>query len=1830
MDLNYSNNVTNEGEMNESGGSNSSKDSLPLFIRSRTLKISVPTLPTEQYISILRQKYPSLKLANNLETKIMKIHNEAAKLIRAAWDEPILWNVTIRELIFWFKAYQTWEMLNSRQASRDQDNDLAFNTFQIYGTRLASERNREALLTLIRNNFGKADFTGSNISVRSFGIVCGNFQLLLSNQSKTLVATKHSNNYFILEEPKDIIKIITLDSKGTNSRSSSAHNSPFLSSKSNRNESPNNKPNYSVNIFGDHWSVIPQISAFLFKSLGWGLQSGIPLLLNSSQTSLICSDYVRYLGNIMERTVHLVNINNQTEILELIGTNLPNNSSNLPILVRSIQNGDWIFFNFLQENRSIISMLYSLLDCIIEGTSTWNFSGRSFLISPQFRILVCIDPLLSSKQNLSFLNRFVVLHVPEEVHQQYQADLVSYLSSILNLQDVFTPSSSPPPSSPRSVSNDSLLLKVYYTMGNPQTSTEGILNYMKQSKREDILNYLEKCFTQNQPDTNLPFVPPFVETIIGNNFSSNGKFAYVIHKDSQQFIQIQAVAMCIVCNLPVLLEGNAATGKTSLIEFLSRNDIQIPRKLERVSNSCDTTIEEYVGSFRPGTNNEITFIDGPLVRSLKEGHWFLSDEMNLAPLSIVYMLQPIIEGKNNFYLPGYGYIQRHPDFRFFATQNPTSYGNGRNPLPQSIANLLVLVKFTPFNDDFLRNIVQRNFETRYRYASKNLISICEKMIIVFHKTNSLIENSNHPNLTLRDLLKWVRRCNRDTKTTIWQHGIDLLCSQFSDPTLREQVTNLILEIFKEDISSRSSKSEAVPIKELILRCVRNLEPVLLVGPTSGKTYSVKNVIPDARSFHCSRETEVTDIFGQYVLVNRERAITYMLDLVDSLQNTIQQISGRKRLTRYTQEITEILTKWKTSFGDDTLQIEKDIVERVEAIKSAFSDTEKKFLSDDEERDQLAARCLLYTHRFQNMVQSFLAETNTTTATTKLSSRTVVFMDGIVPECILKDRPLFMENVDKMDKALIECLNNLLDVNRSFTLNSDNCLTSDLSNLPITEKFCFLATVHVRDKESIIKLSPAIRSRFTEVWMDPYTSEFVQSLLKDRLFSPKSRNFQGETARSLREHEKLFNLVLETVKPNIRQGFNIVNFVLAHWEIFSQFKAPLPFKRALYLALVNHVDEEIRNNLFSMENQTLFNEVQISPHSPFEYKDQQILYDWLRISIGPIKPIPLNLVPTTSLLKNIYSIFNAVISGDNLLLEGPPGIGKSAVVQSTALLTGNQYVRIAFSGSTTSRDLFGHRGMGNEGPLVRALLNKYWILFDEINLAPPETLEALSPLLDPSNEEFTLPDSNQTILLKDIPIFATMNPTSVKGNRKQLPASFENFFTRIPLYNISWEETKEICLKDKMMSKIFTQCKPGFLDLLFTSHQEISRLENKLTTTISLRDLQKLAAVMNIFLNTPSSTTTTDSKQQLISDLESYLACCVVFVARLPSSDDQQEAMAILQRVLLNKSEPQLRDLVTIQRESKHSIFSFIWEYSITNVYVKYFSSSSVPQELGNITAFTNLTNKLLLYIAMAAHSQKPVLLKGESGAGKTWLVKKLAKLVGQKLIVFPMHVDLESTDLTAKQLPSLSNGKFELKTFYSPLITAIKEGCWILFENVNGVPQDVFERLNPLLEDPTGKFDVYETSESFPIPDSFRIFLTCDVTRPQSFPLSQALIDRVLELHLPSLLERQDKIPLIEVKKESLFFLKNPFKNFFLNKSKLVSLKLSEKDFTQERANLVNNFKTSDDSSSGSIETLYNLKTMIQLLEKKNIGSKNSSNILQQKETLLQQYLIEEENRTKQ
>ncbi len=197
-----------------------------------------------------------------------------------------------------------------------------------------------------------------------------------------------------------------------------------------------------------------------------------------------------------------------------------------------------------------------------------------------------------------------------------------------------------------------------------------------------------------------------------------------------------------------IIKGTAASGKTSLIKYIAQISGQ---RLEEVNNSGSTTIQDYVGTFLPSASGGFIFQDGPLLRAIKYGHFFLCDEFNLASPSVLNALFPLLEGQKVFSVPDTNIkVDVHEKFRIFATQNDASY-DGRYILPMSLRTRFLQIMVFDFAEAELAQIIETRLQTEIRGASP----IAAQLARLYDSLRSSVNR-----ITFREVIKMARRYHR--------------------------------------------------------------------------------------------------------------------------------------------------------------------------------------------------------------------------------------------------------------------------------------------------------------------------------------------------------------------------------------------------------------------------------------------------------------------------------------------------------------------------------------------------------------------------------------------------------------------------------------------------------------------------------------------------------------------------------------------------------------------------------------------------------------------------------------------------------------------------------------------------------------------------------------------------------------------------------------------------------------------------------------------------------------------------------------------------------------
>lgn len=132
----------------------------------------------------------------------------------------------------------------------------------------------------------------------------------------------------------------------------------------------------------------------------------------------------------------------------------------------------------------------------------------------------------------------------------------------------------------------------------------------------------------------------------------------------------------------------------------------------------------------------------------------------------------------------------------------------------------------------------------------------------------------------------------------------------------------------------------------------------------------------------------------------------------------------------------------------------------------------------------------------------------------------------------------------------------------------------------------------------------------------------------------------------------------------------------------------------------------------------------------------MLFDgyWVELGNEPQKDEEeLRFIRTGTVNQHLRNLARAVLLRRYpILLQGPTSSGKTSLVAFLAARTGHRFIRINNHEQTDLQEYLGSyiadehgRLTFQEGILVQAVRYGYWVVLDELNLAPTEVLEALN-------------------------------------------------------------------------------------------------------------------------------------------------------------------------------------------------------------------------------------------------------------------------------------------------------------------------------------------------------------------------------------------------------------------------------------------------------------------------------------------------------------------------
>lgn len=159
-------------------------------------------------------------------------------------------------------------------------------------------------------------------------------------------------------------------------------------------------------------------------------------------------------------------------------------------------------------------------------------------------------------------------------------------------------------------------------------------------------------------------------------------------------------------NKNILLKGPTGSGKTKLAETLSQT-LNIP--MHQVNCSVDLDTESLLGFKTIKTNDngqqEIIFIDGPVIQAMKKGHILYIDEINMAKPETLPILNGVLDYRRQLTNPFTGeVIKATKGFKVIAAINEGYVGT--LPMNEALKNRFVVINLDYIDGDTLHDVIK--------------------------------------------------------------------------------------------------------------------------------------------------------------------------------------------------------------------------------------------------------------------------------------------------------------------------------------------------------------------------------------------------------------------------------------------------------------------------------------------------------------------------------------------------------------------------------------------------------------------------------------------------------------------------------------------------------------------------------------------------------------------------------------------------------------------------------------------------------------------------------------------------------------------------------------------------------------------------------------------------------------------------------------------------------------------------------------------------------------------------------------------------------------------
>ncbi len=162
---------------------------------------------------------------------------------------------------------------------------------------------------------------------------------------------------------------------------------------------------------------------------------------------------------------------------------------------------------------------------------------------------------------------------------------------------------------------------------------------------------------------------------------------------------------------------------------------------------------------------------------------------------------------------------------------------------------------------------------------------------------------------------------------------------------------------------------------------------------------------------------------------------------------------------------------------------------------------------------------------------------------------------------------------------------------------------------------------------------------------------------------------------------------------------------------------------------------------------------------------------------------------------IEGLIRAILCNGHVILEGVPGIAKTAIIKSLGEVSGCEVKRVQFTADLLPTDILGLTIYKRENnfELVKGPIFANFIIADEINRAPPKTQSAL---LEAMQERQVTIGKDTIKLPKPFFVMATQNPIESSGVYNLPEAQMDRFIFKL-IINYPKRNEEQLIMKQNL-------------------------------------------------------------------------------------------------------------------------------------------------------------------------------------------------------------------------------------------------------------------------------------------------------------------------------------------------------------------------------------------------------------------------------------------------